>query len=300
MSDKMLVESMQKCKRNNFLYCDWNDINSGLECNAFDTNKGRMINHNLKDSEVGIILEVPTRASTHVKFEKVMPLLEKIASERLPIINPAESFLNFSDKSYMFKFPELPFPKTEYLDQNSNLSRILSNFDKEIILKPLDGDGGYKVEKVQNNVELVRNYLNSNASDGPFLVQEFLKDINLGEKSLFFFNKEFKYGILKRPKEEKEFHCNEGYCFPLEEYFPSNEELKIAKNALFTMKSHSMFERVDMTHSNKIIEMTLDCPGLYIIATDNNNRDYYRPGFEDKIGKWFYELVDATLLNQKK
>ena len=39
-----------------------------------------------------------------------------------------------------------------------------------------------------------------------------------------------------------------------------------------------------MVSSGKIIEMTIDCPGLYLVEA----------GIQDKIGKWFYELVDAV------
>lgn len=113
-----------------------------------------------------------------------------------------------------------------------------------------------------------------------YLLQEFVPEIYKGEKSLFFFNKEFRYAILKKPF-PNEFKSNYAFCESIKRYSPTNEELDIAHNALDVMKCPSLIDRVDMV-KNMIIEITVECPGHFV----------ENAGVQKEIGKWFYEVID--------
>lgn len=285
VTDRMLIESMQETgRKDRFSFTDWNDVYKDLSCKeTFVLDRMKYIQSNLRDSDAVIILETPTKTSTHVSLKKVFPILQRMEKLSIPGINSAETFVKFPDKSYLFNYSQLPFPKTFYVDENSDLERILLNLGGEVILKPTDTDGGYGVTLLPNDIVVVRENIQKRAEDSPFLIQEYLSEIMEGERSLFFFNKEFKYAMLKKPR-EGEFRSNEDCIESLTKYEPTEEEIKIARNALLTMNTPSVLERVDMSSLGKIIEMTLDCPGLYLVEA----------GVQKQIGNWFYEMVDAV------
>ncbi len=288
ITDRMLIESMQQVRKDSLIFCDWNDVNPDLSCsNSFDLQNQYYTHYDILTSDLMVILEVPTKTSTHVSLEKVTPLLQRMADMKLPGINSPETFIKFPDKSYLFKYSQLPFPKTVYANETTNLETLLSRFGEEIILKPIDTDGGYGIRKLVNDPGEVKRIIQENKSEGPFLIQEFLPEIIDGERSLFFFNKRFKYAMLKKPR-EGEFRSNEDHVESLTRYYPTSTELWVAENALQVLNSPSLLERVDMSSSGKIIEMTLDCPGLYLVEA----------GVNKEIGMWFYELVD-TLINKQ-
>ena len=283
ITDKMLIDSMLPLRDDSFLFTDWNDVNSDLSCLTFDLKRREVIQSNFNDADVNIILEIPTKTSTHVSLQKVFPILQTMAELNLPGINSAKTFVNFQDKSYLWKNPNLPFPRTYYADENSDLVKILSNLSEDVIVKPTDTDGGYGVVRLPNNYSAVRENINFRKQDSPFMIQEYLPEISEGERSLFFFNKKFKYAMLKKPKQDQ-FKCNEDCVESLTRYYPLLREIEIARQALVTMNTASVLERVDMTSSGKIMEMTIDCPGLYLVEA----------GVENEIGNWFYESIDAV------
>ncbi|MDP2925802.1 MAG: hypothetical protein Q8N99_05515 [Nanoarchaeota archaeon] len=283
ITDKMLLEAMQTLRKDRYLLCDWNDINPDLSSdNVYDWTNKKRTSYYLKDADSVIILEVPTKTSAHTTVERVFPLLEEIARRGIPGVNPARAVVDFSDKSYFTRYPNLPFPKT--FSVNGNLEASLSQLGASVVIKPIDTDSGYGVERLQNDLELVRKYIAEHPKDAPFIVQEFVSEIAEGERSLYFFAKQFRYAMIKRPK-QGEFRSNWRYVDLLAPYIPTDIEIDIAKNAIDTINSPSVLERVDMVSSGRIIEMTLDCPGLYLEEA----------GINGKIGNWFYQAVDASI-----
>ncbi|MFA6023377.1 MAG: hypothetical protein WC781_04800 [Candidatus Pacearchaeota archaeon] len=284
VTDKMLVDSMKKIRKDEITFCDWNDVKDNLDFkNGFNSKIEKYCDKNIKEFDSSIIVEVPTPSSTHVKYDKVWPIINKMASEKIRGVNPAETYVKFPDKKYYTQY-SLPFPKTKIV-KSSNLEEALTEFNEEVVVKPIDGDGGYCVAKLKNKYDEVNEFLKkSNLSDKTFLIQEYLPEIKDGERSLFFFNKQFKYAMLKKPR-AGEFKSNEDCVESLTRYHPNSDEIKIAKNAIRTINSPSFVERVDITSKGRIMEMTLDCPGLYLVEAD----------IDRKIGKWFYEAIDASI-----
>ncbi|MEM4625399.1 MAG: hypothetical protein QXJ28_01360 [Candidatus Pacearchaeota archaeon] len=290
ITDKILVDSLNKYRNNKdeFIFSDWNNINFDLYYSGFSLKNNKIQEDNLSNDDLAVILEIPTRTSTHTSIDRVYPILEQMVANNIRSINSAETFIEYKDKSYLLNYPNLPFPKTKLIDGSSNIEEYLSEFGNFVVLKPIDTDGGYGVVKLPNDSSLVDSYIKQNEKDSPFLLQEYLEEIVEGERSLFFFNKEFKYAMLKKPKKGG-FKSNEDCVEILERYSPSKSELKTAYRAIYTLNSPSLLERVDMTNSGKIIEMTIDCPGLYLVEA----------GIENEIGEWFSELIDFTLENKE-
>jgi len=284
VNDKTLIELMQlERPQDRFLLVDWKDIRPDLSTEmAYDWKRKQNVSYSMQDSDSVVMLATPTKVSTHVSLSHVNPLWQKMDSLKIPGVNPARSCLEFGDKSYFMKYPELPFPRTFSTEQG--LENSLSQLGESVIVKPIDTDGGYCVHRVDNNPEKIRALITEYKKDAPFIVQEFVPEIAQGERSLYFFNKQFRYAMIKRPK-QGEFRSNWRYVDLLAPYTPTSNELAIAQNALETINAPSVLERVDMVSSGRIIEMTLDCPGLYLEEA----------GVNDRIGKWFYEAVDASI-----
>ncbi|MFA5856146.1 MAG: hypothetical protein WC867_02215 [Candidatus Pacearchaeota archaeon] len=290
VNDKTLLDLMSsENPSDRYLLADWNHINPDLFTDrAFDWNEKKYISASMLNSDSVVMLATPTKISTHVSLDKVNPLWIKMEEMGIPGVNPAASCLNYGDKSYFMKHPELPFPKT-FLANYDSLDLILNQLGSSLIIKPLDTDGGYGVHRIENKQEKVMEMMQILNNDSPLILQEFIPEISQGERSLYFFDKKFKYAMIKRPK-QGEFRSNWKYVDLLAPYIPTENELKIAQNAIETIQSLSVLERVDMVSSGKIIELTLDCPGLYLEEA----------GIEDKIGKWFYESVNASIRNSKR
>ncbi|HRZ86096.1 MAG TPA: ATP-grasp domain-containing protein [Candidatus Paceibacterota bacterium] len=281
LDDKLLIDSMRNFRDDNISIVHWKDIKDDLSSNkVFDLNSNNYKNYDLNLFDVIPIIELPDDNSPNMDKERVFDLISLMNINNLPTINPTNVFLNNPDKSYLWTNKNIPLPKTFKVDSNSNIESILKQLGEEIIIKPTDGDGGRGVEKVINNLNYVKEII---SEKGPMIVQEFVKDIYKGERSLFFFDKDLKYAILKKPK-KNEFRSNEKHCQNISKYIPNENEIRIAKEALNNFNSGSLIERVDLA-GEKIIELTVDCPGLYVNYAN----------VEKEIGPWFYELINKTL-----
>ena len=108
------------------------------------------------------------------------------------------------------------------------------------------------------------------------------EEIAAGEKSLYFLAKRFRYALLKRPR-AGEFRSNEEFA-EHSRYEPTPAEIGLAADAVERFGSPSLIERVDLC-GDRIIEMTIECPGLKISAC----------GVHREIGPWTYEALDHAI-----
>lgn len=282
IDDFLLIESMKKIRKDEKIICDWKTIKKDFTTDsAFDLETTKKIPYDLKKSDLLVFLEIPHHASEYGDQKKVNKLLKKMKKYlKIPTLNDIDSFFEYPDKSYILKFQDLPFPKTRKIN-TKNLEEILSEFDKEIILKPLDGGGGFGLYKTENNIDTVKKIISN--SKAQYLIQEYLPEIKEGERSLFYIDKKLRYAIRKLPK-PSEFRSNEIYCQSIERYEPTNKEIEISEKAIKTLNSKALIERVDIA-AERIIEITTESPGLYI--------NYAK--VEEDIGRWFYEAIETTL-----
>ena len=82
ITNKMLIDAMVSLRRDRFLVCDWNHVGEDLSGeDFFNWYTGEKVKFSFNDADSVIVLETPTRISTHVSVEKVFPLLEKMSEE---------------------------------------------------------------------------------------------------------------------------------------------------------------------------------------------------------------------------
>ncbi|TKX29229.1 hypothetical protein CQA38_03880 [Campylobacter sp. MIT 12-5580] len=145
---------------------------------------------------------------------------------------------------------------------------------KELIIKPLIGQSGYKVKRLTELKELDKEYENG------ALVQEFISGISeFGELCLIFFKAEFCYAI-KREVPKGEFRANSAYRVIIKpcENVPK-EALNLALKAVQSLAKSSLYARVDLFYDGKnflINELELIEPSLYFDFCENSYKSFVK------------------------
>lgn len=146
--------------------------------------------------------------------------------------------------------------------------------EKELIIKPLIGQSGYKVKRLTELKELTKEYENG------ALVQEFISGIGeFGELCLIFFKAEFSYAI-KREVSKGEFRANSAYNVTIKycEKVPK-EALNLALKAVQGFAKTSLYARVDLFYDGKsflINELELIEPSLYFDFCENSYKTFVK------------------------
>lgn len=277
--DRLQVESMLAARQDDILAVHWDDLDSSLATSrAFDVRRGSWTSADLSQADALLILEAPAPGSTSADFDHADALMRVLVQRRMPAVNSPRTFLEYPDKRYLVERPDMPFPATRLVTAESDLPRALDGLGETVILKPLIGAGGQGVTRLPAVADTVRQAMEPGQE---YLIQEFLPEIAHGERSLYFFAKRYRYAIVKRPQ-AGDFRCNEIYAVN-ERYEPTPEEVAIASDAIERFNSPSLIERIDMC-GTKIIEMTIECPGLKIALC----------GIQKEIGVWTYEAIDRA------
>ena len=278
--DRHQIESMLAARGDDIVMTHWDDLDANLA-----TAQGRDVRRDvwrpvaLTDADALMILEAPAPGSPFADFHRADAAMRRILALGIPCVNSPRTFLEYPDKRYLVERTDLPFPRSVLVEPADDLSGALARFGETLIVKPLIGAGGDGVARVPNDPAAVRAAL---CRTGPSILQEFLPEIAAGEKSLYFLAKRFRYALLKRPR-AGEFRSNEEFA-EHSRYEPTPAEIGLAADAVERFGSPSLIERVDLC-GDRIIEMTIECPGLKISAC----------GVHREIGPWTYEALDRAI-----
>jgi glutathione synthase len=125
-------------------------------------------------------------------------LLEKL-SDKVLIINNPKHIRDYPEKLSMFDFNKI-IPPTLV---SSDLQEILqfNKKNKVSIIKPLYGNGGEGIEKIDSNKvrnkKLVNNLLKKYKL--PIIVQKFIKEITLGDRRIILIDGEYVGSVARIP-----------------------------------------------------------------------------------------------------
>ena len=126
-------------------------------------------------------------------------ILEKLPKSTLVVNNPYE-VRNAPEKIFVTNFPHL-MPKT-LITRDIQTIRTFRNEFKDIIIKPLYGNGGQGVFHVLPNDEnfnaILEMFFQQNKE--PLIIQEYLKDVRNGDKRIILLNGEIVGAINRRPQ----------------------------------------------------------------------------------------------------
>ena len=126
-------------------------------------------------------------------------ILEKLSNSVLIVNNPYE-VRNAPEKLFVTHFTHL-MPKT-LISRNPKVIQDFRNEYKDIIIKPLYGNGGQGVFHVLPNDENFNSILEMffRQNREPLIIQEYLKDVRNGDKRIILVNGEIVGAINRIPK----------------------------------------------------------------------------------------------------
>ncbi len=126
-------------------------------------------------------------------------ILEKISNQTLIVNNPFE-VRNAPEKIFVTNFSHL-MPKT-LITRDLNEIKLFRNEFKDIIIKPLYGNGGQGVFHVkpddENFFSIIEMFFKQNKE--PLIVQEYLKEVRNGDKRIILLNGEIVGAINRIPQ----------------------------------------------------------------------------------------------------
>ena len=133
-------------------------------------------------------------------------ILEKLSKKTLVVNNPCE-VRNAPEKIFVTNFSHL-MPET-LITKDVNIIKSFRDEYKDIIIKPLYGNGGQGVFHVQPHDENFYSILEMffKQSNEPLMIQEYLKDVRNGDKRIILLNGEI-VGALNRVPQEGESRSN--------------------------------------------------------------------------------------------
>ena len=123
-------------------------------------------------------------------------ILEKLPKKTLVVNNPGE-VRNAPEKIFVTNFSHL-MPET-LITKDVSIIKSFRNEFKDIVIKPLYGNGGQGVFHVKPNDENFYSILEMffKQSNEPLMIQEYLKDVRNGDKRIILLNGEI-VGALNR------------------------------------------------------------------------------------------------------
>ncbi|WP_343188596.1 glutathione synthase [Buchnera aphidicola (Neophyllaphis varicolor)] len=196
----------------------------------------------------------------NMQFIYTTYILEKAEKKGTIIINKPKSLRNFNEKIFIFDFKEI-IPKTIVTKD----IKIIKNFiekQKEIVLKPLDLMGGKSIFRIKKNdpnylsiVELMTNYEKKYC-----MAQEYISEINNGDKRIIVVNGKIIPWLLKRIPKNGETRANimsggKGIVEKINE-----KDLKIAKIIAKKLKFNKIFLAGIDIIGNKLTEINITSP----------------------------------------
>ncbi|MDB2461369.1 glutathione synthase [Gammaproteobacteria bacterium] len=209
-------------------------------------------------------------------------ILDLIKNYETKVINTGYSLRNYNEKLIILNFPE-HIPDTIVTSDKKNLENFKKNH-KKIILKPLNLMGGrsiYFIENIDKNLNVIFEDM-TNLGNNYIIAQEYLEDVNKGDKRIIVINgKVIKESVI-RVSNNEDHRSNIASGGSIEKYILNKEEIKICENvAKFLKAKNIFFAGIDMI-GNKITEINITSPTCLAEINKFHNKD---------IGKFFWEQL---------
>jgi glutathione synthase len=215
-------------------------------------------------------------------------LLEQLSNKTLVLNNP-KYIRDYPEKLSMFYFKNI-VPSTLI---SSNIDEILTFHKKNkiSILKPLYGNGGEGIEKIDHNLirskQLIKKLLNHYQL--PIVVQKFIKDISKGDRRIILFDGEYAGSVARIPLKNSikaNFHAG-GIAQKTGLVFRDKKICNILKP--FLKKNGLFFTGIDVI-GNYLTEINVTSPtGIQEINKLNNTA----------IEKIFWNKIEQKLKNRR-
>tara|TARA_B100000780_G_C21090143_1_gene439332 strand:- start:274 stop:1230 length:957 start_codon:yes stop_codon:yes gene_type:complete len=273
------------CYSPNNLSLEKNKVNAKGNFFTLNSNKDKFFSLkkikkiNLNSMDVILVRQDPP---FNMNYITATYLLEKLADKVLIINNP-KHIRDYPEKLSMFDFDKI-IPPTLV---SSDLHEILqfNKKNKASIIKPLYGNGGEGIEKIDSNKtrskKLVNNLLKKYKL--PIIVQKFIKEISLGDRRIILIDGEYVGSVARIPAKNSikaNFHAG-GLAKKTNLVFRDKKICNLLKP--FLQKKGLFFVGID-TIGNYLTEINVTSPtGIQEINQLNNTK--IEELFWDKIEK---------------
>ena len=195
------------------------------------------------------------------------------------VINNPKAVRNATEKLFTFNFKEF-MPSTIVTKNIHEINKFLDNIG-EIITKPLYGNGGvgiHRFNKNNFNPDILKQYL-----DLPIMVQEYIKEIDQGDRRLIIIDGEYCGSVARIPKDgdiKANFHAG-GIPSKTDLVFRDKEIIDVVGPKL--REKNLFFVGIDII-GDYLTEINVTSPtGIKQINTLNN----------DNLEKVFWDKLEA-------
>jgi glutathione synthase len=207
------------------------------------------------------------------------------------VLNNPDSLAHALNKMYFQYFPKSVRPETIITRNKDDIKAFYKEYNKKIILKPLQGSGGKNVFLVNEDQKNLNQIVDAIARDGFVVAQEYLIDAESGDVRLFLVDGEpivvnGKTAGIHRTQAENDIRSNvhQGGKVKIPEFtkrmFELVEEVKpkLKKDGMF-------FTGLDIV-GDKLMEINVFSPGGIGNASHLQGVDFFEPiikALEDKL-----------------
>lgn len=272
-----LIRGLSEKKIEPYNFC-WSYINEDLSVSKMYNLRNNEIleNQPIETLDAVCFLGFGNVLETRDSDKKITKVIENLHNyQALPTINPTQTVLRArqNKKKYLIDLfkNNISVPDTylaKSVEEVFDISQELIKKFGKYVTKPVNGFGGYAVELFPGgNHKTIEDIIQK---DSEILVQGFVEDIyEHGERSLFLFDNEIKYTILKK---SKNFITNvTSYHNQIERTIiqPTKEEEKLALEAKEFVAPEASVARIDLIGKRdnpQIGEVTLSSIGLHSLA----------------------------------
>ncbi len=197
--------------------------------------------------------------------------LEFCQSNQLPLLNPVDIIRWNMDKRYLMELEAegIELIPTEFVfnHEDSIFERALRRGWNKIVLKPMISAGSYHTFVLQpNEYNRFRALIAEHYTNRPYLLQEFIPEIQQGEVSTLSFANGFIYSITKVPQEgDYRVQFNYGGKYHVSDVHPHIQALSEKIRNRFN--NRTLYQRVDGVWRNGrflLMEVELIEPDLYL------------------------------------
>ena len=216
----------------------------------------------LKNFNFIFLRQDPPFDMNYITSTYILDLLPKSTK----VINNPTAVRNATEKLFTFNFKEF-MPPTIVTKKIHEINKFLDNVG-EIITKPLYGNGGvgiHRFNKSNFNPDILKQYL-----DLPIMVQEYVKEIDRGDRRLIIIDGEYVGSVARIPKEgdiKANFHAG-GIPSKTDLVFRDKEIIDIVGPQL--RKNNLFFVGIDII-GDYLTEVNVTSPtGIKQINTLNN------------------------------
>lgn len=198
-------------------------------------------------------------------------LLKVLENSTVPVFNPTDILRWNMDKRYLLDLQKEGFdiiPSLFVYDGDENvLENAVEKGWKKIVLKPMISAGSYHTFVIDtSNKQGFSDLLKRYYQNRPFILQEFLPEIEQGEISTLRFRNGYTYSITKVPKAgDYRVQFDYGGKYHLQEV---NSTIQMVANRISKrLNNKAFYQRIDgLWHKGKflIMEVELIEPDLYL------------------------------------